>query len=150
MSPMRDTTVKYLSSLHRFSYRVTRGRMGRRFVANDMLLLTTKGRRTSRDHTVPLLYLRDGNNIIVIGSYGGRDYPPDWFANLQAAPRVTVQIEGEKAVAIASPMDEPERTEWWQRFVAAYEGYANYQRRTDRIIPIIRLTPTIGLDYGAT
>ena len=138
---MRDTTAKRLSGLHRVLFRATRGMIGRRLVDNDMLLLTTIGRRTGTRHEIPLLYLMDGDSPVVIASWGGRDRHPEWYLNLVADPTVEVQIEGRRFPAVAETMDEPERTRWWSDAVAAYDGYAIYQSRTDRAIPLVRLTP---------
>ena len=122
------------------AYRATGGRIGKRLVANDMMLLTTTGRRTGARHTVPLLYLRDSDGaLIVIASWGGRDRHPEWYLNLVADPRVVVQIDADRFRADAVPLREPERTEWWQRAVAAYDGYADYQAKTDRVIPVVTL-----------
>jgi len=74
-------------------------------------------------------------------SWGGRDYPPDWYYNLATDPQVEVQVEGSRWRAVATELDEPERSEWWRRAVAAFDGYADYQERTSRVIPIVRLTP---------
>jgi deazaflavin-dependent oxidoreductase (nitroreductase family) len=137
---LRDATAKWLSTLHTGAYRLTGGRVGRRLVSNDMLLLTTEGRSSGRQHTIPLLYLRDGTDIIVIASWGGRDYPPDWYLNLTADPGVVVQIDGTTWSGSAGVMPEPERSVWWERAVAAYDGYEEYQSRTDRVIPIVRIS----------
>ena len=137
---MRDNTAKWLSAVHAAAYRLTGGRIGRRFVNNDMLLLTTTGRSSGRAHTVPLLYLRDEPDVLVIASWGGRDYAPDWYLNLKADPSVTVQIDGNTWPGTTEDLEDPERAEWWDRAVAAYDGYAEYQTRTDRVIPIIRIS----------
>ncbi len=136
---MRDTNVKLLSALHTFLYRATTGRVGRRLVDNDILLLTTTGRRTGRKHTVPLLYLRDGNRLVVIASYGGRPTNPEWYRNLLATPQASVQILGEHREIQATTMTDGERSEWWPKVVAIYSDYAVYQSRTDRLIPLIWL-----------
>jgi len=138
---VRDGTARRLSTLHTAAYRLSGGKIGRRLVNNDMLLVTTRGRHTGRDHTVPLLYLRDGDDVLVVASWGGRDYPPHWYLNMKAEPAVSVQIDGSKWVAIATELGEPERSEWWQRAVVAYDGYREYQSRTERLIPIVRLAP---------
>ena len=138
---MRDATARRLSTLHTLAYRLTGGRVGRRLVNNDMLLVTTTGRRSGRKHTIPLLYLRDGDAVIVIASWGGRDYPPDWYLNVVADPEVSVQMNGAGWDAVAEELDEPERSTWWQHAVTAYDGYAEYQSRTMRVIPILRLSP---------
>ena len=119
---------------------MTRGILGRRLVDNDMLLLTTTGHQTGRLHTVPLLYLMEERNPIVIASWGGRPNHPTWYTNLIADPFVRVQIRADRFAARAEPIPEPDRSEWWDRAVAAYDGYALYQSRTDRVIPIVRLS----------
>ena len=139
---MRDPAVRRWSSFHRRLYRLTRGRVGRRLVDNDMLLLTTRGRVTGRDHTVPLLYLRDGPSFVVIASYGGRPRHPDWYENLVAHPRVGVQVAGARMEMLARTADSQERERWWPRVIAAYDGYRAYQTRTDREIPVVYLDPT--------
>ena len=93
---MRDITAKQLARIHRLAFQTSKGRIGRRLVDNDMLLLTTTGRRSGRSHTVPLLYLSDGIDVMVVASWGGRDYPPDWYLNLLAEPMVSVQVDGSR------------------------------------------------------
>ncbi len=122
-------------------YRTTRGRVGRRLVANDMLLLTTLGRTSGRAHTVPLLYLPDHEAVVVIASWGGRDYHPDWYLNLVAKPAATVTISGVSRPVTARTAEGKERAIWWQRAHEAYPGYLAYQRRTRREIPIVVLEP---------
>lgn len=115
--------------------------MGKRLVDNDMLLLTTVGRRTGGAHTVPLLHLMEGDRLVVIASYGGRDRHPEWYLNLTAQPEVSVETPGGKVDMIARTADADERVEWWPRIVDAYDGYAEYQSRTDRVIPVVFLDP---------
>jgi deazaflavin-dependent oxidoreductase (nitroreductase family) len=120
---------------------MTGGLLGRRLVDNDILLLTTRGRSTGREHTVPLLYLRDGDRLVVIASYGGRDRHPEWHQNLVTEPLVTVQIGGRRRAYRARAATEEERETWWPRIIAAYSDYAVYQGRTDRQIPVVMLEP---------
>ena len=110
-------------------------------VGNDMLLLTTTGRRSARLHEVPLLYLRDGERLVVIASYGGRPNYPDWHLNLVAHPGAEVQIRGRRHAVRARVASPEERSEWWPRIVEAYEGYSQYQSRTDRLLPVVFLEP---------
>lgn len=140
---MRDTTAKRLSRLHFAIFRATRGAAGKRLVNNDMLLLTTMGRHTGRQHTVPLLYLRDGPNFVVFASWGGRDYQPDWYLNLLSYPSGSVQVPGARIAVVARTAAAAERELWWRRAVEAYEGYAEYQARTDREIPVVFLEPRV-------
>ena len=139
---MRDSGVKRWSAFHRVLYEATNGVVGRRLVGNDMLLLTTRGRLTGQPHTVPLLYLRDGDRFLVIASYGGRDRHPEWYLNLLADPSVTARVADRKVVLTARTASSAEREEWWPRVVASYGDYAVYQTRTDREIPIVTLEPT--------
>jgi deazaflavin-dependent oxidoreductase (nitroreductase family) len=134
---VKDSRVRFLSRLHRAVFAATGGRIGRRLVGNDMLLLTTTGRRTAKRHTVPLLYLRDGGRYVVIASFGGRPNHPAWYLNLMADPSVEVQIGGRKHPAIASTASPEERAAWWPRIARAYRGYSEYAKRTDRTIPVV-------------
>lgn len=138
---MRDQTARRLSSLHRVLFRATGGVVGRRLVHNDMLLLTTTGRVTGTSHTVPLLYLVDGSDAIVIASWGGRPEHPEWFLNLEADPRVDVEMHRRRFRATAHVLGEPERSRWWDAAVDAHAGYAGYQAKTSRVIPVVRLSP---------
>jgi F420H(2)-dependent quinone reductase len=138
---VRDSAVKRLSTLHRVLYRITGGVIGRRLVDNDILLLTTRGRGTGRAHTVPLLYLEDGERLVLIASYGGRDRHPEWYLNLVDEPSVTAQTGRNRRSFQARTATEDERERWWPRVVAAYSDYAVYQGRTDREIPVVMLEP---------
>jgi deazaflavin-dependent oxidoreductase (nitroreductase family) len=146
MTRVRDRTAKHLSALHRLLYRSTRGMVGRRLVDNDMCLLSTTGRLSGKIHTVPLLYLRDGDRLVVIASWGGRDHHPDWYVNLRANPLANVQVLGDRWEVEAITADAEERAIWWPRVVDAYDGYATYESRTDREIPVVFLEPR---DTGA-
>lgn len=139
---MRDSTVRRLSRLHRFLFRLSGGVVGRRLVRNDMLLLTTIGRKTGSDHTVPLLYLEEAETMVVVASYGGRPRPPEWYQNLVAEPLVAVHKGRRRLGYLARTADPAERARWWPRVVAAYPGYEEYQARTDREIPIVLLEPS--------
>lgn len=138
---MQDRTAKHLSTLHRVLYRTTRGIVGRRLVDNDICLLTTTGRRTGRQHTVPLLYLRDKDRIVVIASWGGRDQHPEWYLNLLARPTASVQVLGDRWPVRARTADAEQRATWWPRVLEAYDGYAEYESRTEREIPVVFLDP---------
>ena len=136
---MRDSNVKRLSALHGAVYHMTGGRIGRRLVHNDMLLLTTIGRITGTKHRVPLLYLREGEDYVVIASFGGRPQHPDWYLNLVVEPHATAQILNETRPVRGATFAPEERRTWWPRIVNAYSDYDLYQSRTEREIPIVRL-----------
>lgn len=115
--------------------------IGKRFVNNDMLLLSTVGRISGKSHTVPLLYLCDGEEYAVVASWGGRDDHPQWYENLQIEPKATIQIRERRIPVRAATADSERRTLLWPRVLAAYEGYGTYQSRTERQIPVVILTP---------
>ena len=139
---MKDSSVKRWSAIHTALFTLTGGRVGKRLVNNDMLLLTTKGRATGNLHTVPLLYLAEGDRLVVIASYGGRRRHPDWYLNLEVNPTVGVRLPRERRrQMVASTASSEERQAWWPRIVRAYSGYADYQARTDRQIPVVFLDP---------
>jgi deazaflavin-dependent oxidoreductase (nitroreductase family) len=140
---VKDGRVRVLSRLHGGLYRFTSGRLGSRLVDNDMLLLTTKGRRSGRRHTVPLLFLTQGDTRVVVASYGGRDRHPAWYLNLVADPEVEVQVSKRRFVARARTADLEERAVWWPRVVAAYGDYAIYQTRTERLIPVVLIESSV-------
>ena len=88
-----------------------------------------------------MLYLRDGESLVVVASYGGRPNFPDWYLNLVAQPEAYVQVGGRRQPVTARTATSEEREEWWPRIVDAYAGYSQYQSRTDRIIPVVFLDP---------
>ncbi len=139
-STVKDTTARRLSTLHAALFRLTSGKIGKRLVNNDMLLLTTVGTGTGSEHVVPLLYLHDGDDIVIIASWGGRPENPQWYRNLQAEPRVMIQILGEKIPVTARTADTVQRARLWPLVLDAYDGYAEYQSRTERQIPVVMLS----------
>lgn len=134
--------------MHTVLYRATGGILGRRLAGNDMLLLTTLGRRSGHPHTVPLLFLRDSGRLVIIASYGGRDRHPDWYLNLVAAPVVEVRIATRAEPRVARPATAEERETWWPQIVEAYGDYALYQSRTGRVIPVVFLEPLTGFHWS--
>ncbi len=141
---MRDSAVKRWSTFHTVVFRATGGLVGKRLVDNDMLLLTTTGRATGRKHTVPLLFLSAGDRIVLVASYGGRYRHPEWYLNLDADPIVSVRLPMRRRRRMLARTASPvERDEWWPKIVDAYGGYEEYQRRTDREIPVVFVEPPV-------
>ena len=106
-----------------------------------VLLLTTTGRRSGKARTTPLTFFRDGADLVVIASNGGADRPPDWSLNLRQTPRAVVEIGTDALVVTARAASEQERERLWAVVTATYAGYARYQERTRRRIPVVLLTP---------
>jgi|ERR1700730_7685677 len=106
-----------------------------------VLLLTTTGRRSGKARTTPLTFLRDGADLVVIASNGGADRPPDWSLNLQQNPRAVVEIGPDELTVQARTASAEERDRLWVEITAAFSGYARYQKKTARQIPVVILTP---------
>ena len=128
--------------LHTVAYRATGGRIGHRFPGGpSTLLLDHVGAKSGVKRTSPLLYVRDGNNVVVVASKGGYPKHPGWFHNLQAHPDTTIQVGSERRPVHARVAQPDERARLWRKAVASYGGYAGYQERAPREIPLIVLEP---------
>ncbi|MGD0492826.1 MAG: nitroreductase family deazaflavin-dependent oxidoreductase [Steroidobacteraceae bacterium] len=106
------------------------------------LLLTTVGRKSGRELTMPLIFGRSGENYVVIASKGGAPAHPAWYLNLEANPAVRVQVKADKFAARARTAHGPERDALWKKLVAIYAPYELYQTKTDRQIPVVVLERT--------
>jgi F420H(2)-dependent quinone reductase len=122
-------------------YRLSGGRLGGKFSGAPALLLDHIGRKTGRRRTTPLLYMPDGDDLIVVASRGGSDAAPAWWLNLKANPATTVQVGSERRQVVARQATPEEKQRLWPRLVDVYSDYAVYQRRTEREIPVIVLSP---------
>lgn len=130
-----------ITAVHRFVYQQSGGRIGSRLPGQRFLLLTTIGRRTGRPRVMPLLYIRDGDRFVVVGSNAGDDRPPAWWRNLQAQPAAQVQAGREHHLVSAHRAQGAELDALWPRLDASYRYYADYRRRTPREIPVVVLEP---------
>jgi deazaflavin-dependent oxidoreductase (nitroreductase family) len=106
-----------------------------------VLLLTTTGRRSGKARTTPLTFFREGADLVVIASNGGADRPPDWSLNLQQNPHAVVEIGTNELTVTARTASAEERERLWAGITAAYSGYARYQKKTTRQIPVLILVP---------
>ena len=131
-------------------YRGTRGLIGGNLLGIQMLLLTTRGRKTGQRRTLPLAYVEYKEDLIVVASNGGSDKPPAWWLNLQSAARAEVQINGETFEVTWSEAPQEERMEYWRKLQAAIPAYRIYRVRTEREIPILLLRRQSALDHSAT
>jgi len=133
--------VRLFSSVHRTVVKLTGGRLLTGYKGEPMILLTTTGRRTGQARTWPLTGLRVGDGWAVAASNGGHDHHPAWYLNLEADPAATVQ-DGRRTTAVrARVTDGAERDALYERFVAYLDNYAQYQRATERVIPVVLLEP---------
>jgi deazaflavin-dependent oxidoreductase (nitroreductase family) len=134
--------LRRLTGGHATVYRASHGLIGHRVPgAPPMLLLDHMGARSSKLRTTPLVYLRDGENVVLVASKGGHPRHPAWFHNLKANPDTTVQIGSARKAVHARTAKPAERKRLWPKAVRLYSGYADYQRRAEREIPLVILEP---------
>ncbi|MFI7439711.1 nitroreductase family deazaflavin-dependent oxidoreductase [Nonomuraea indica] len=126
---------------HVLRYQQTGGEEGHDWNDTTVLLLTTKGRRSGRPYTTPLIYQRHGDAYVVVASKGGDPDHPDWYKNLQASPEVEVQVRADRFKALAHTAIEEEKPELWALMTRAWPQYDEYQTKTDREIPVVVLQP---------
>jgi deazaflavin-dependent oxidoreductase (nitroreductase family) len=127
---------------HAAIYRATGGRIGHRVPGlPPMLLLDHVGAKSGTERTAALVYIEDGDDLVLVASKGGHPKHPSWFHNLKANPEVTVQVGPERRDVRARVAAPEERERLWPRAVRAYPGYRTYQERTKRQIPLVILEP---------
>ncbi|HEY8338798.1 MAG TPA: nitroreductase family deazaflavin-dependent oxidoreductase [Egibacteraceae bacterium] len=123
-------------------YRETNGAEGHEWQPGVYtLLLTTTGRRSGEPYTTPLIYITDGDDYVVVASKGGAPEHPDWYHNLVANPKVEIQVTDQVMAAIARTATSEERARLWPRLVEVWPDFDEYQKKTDREIPVVLLTP---------
>lgn len=125
---------------HTERYVATDGADGHQWQGVNTLLLTTRGRKTGKARRTPLIYGRDGDDYLVVASAGGQPRHPSWYLNLQADPRVRVQVKAEKFDAVARTATPEEKTRLWPVMAEIWPAYNDYQRKTSREIPVVILS----------
>ena len=133
--------IKFASKANTGLYRRSGGRFGAKLAGAPVCLLTTIGRKSGEPRTMPLLYLRDGDDIVIVASKGGFSSHPQWYLNLLANPDVTIEIGKQKLPMTAVVADSATKAALWPRLVAMYADYDSYQERTERDIPVIVCSP---------
>lgn len=140
---VKDIAARVVTELHRTILRATGGRVGSSGFGMQVLQLTTIGRKSGAPRTIVLTSpVQEGETLVIVASYGGDNRHPAWFLNLRDNPDVEVEMRGRKRAMRARVASPDERIALWPRVTAAYKGYAAYQRRTDREIPVVLLEPS--------
>jgi len=128
-------TAALISDLRANGGQVTSGP----FAGRSVLLLTTTGAQTGQRRLAPVVYTRDGDRYVIVASKGGAPTHPGWYFNLVAHPVVTVEADGDTFGARATPAEGAERDRLYAAHVAVFPGFSEYQLRTTRVIPVVRL-----------
>ena len=132
--------LRRLTGAHTFAYRATGGVVGHRVPGlGPMLLLEHVGAKSGRRRTSPLVYVRDGDDVVLVASKGGYRKHPAWFHNLKANPDTVAQIGSERRPVRARVATAAERPRLWDAALRTYAGYRGYQERTEREIPLVVL-----------
>ena len=121
-------------------FRANGGVVGPPFQGAPLLLLGNTGAKSGAQRTNPLAYTTDGDDLIIIASFAGSDKHPPWYHNLKANPDVTVEVGTETYNAIASEVDEPDRSRLYTQMENEMSAFTGYREKTERVIPVIRLT----------
>lgn len=117
------------------------GELPRGMHRERLVLLTTRGARTGREHTTPMMFHADGNRLLVIASNAGAARHPDWYRNLVADPQVTVEVGESRYEALAVPLVGEDRERAWTTLKQAYPFFADHEKQAGREIPVVALTP---------
>jgi deazaflavin-dependent oxidoreductase (nitroreductase family) len=137
-----DMWMKGMNVVHRGLSAVSGGRLGSAVMGMTAVELHVIGRTSGRRRSVMLTApIYEPERVVLVASKGGDDRHPEWYRNLVANPDVELTVGGTTRTMRAYTADATERDELWPRIVAAYRGYADYQRRTEREIPVVVLVP---------
>jgi deazaflavin-dependent oxidoreductase (nitroreductase family) len=143
--PLVDAGFKMMNATHRAVLFVTGGRFPRTLLGMAPVELRTTGRKSGQRRLTMLTSpVHDDNRVVLVASKGGDDRHPQWYRNLTANPEVEVTIEGTTRTMRARTASPEEKAALWPDIVAAYKGYASYQRRADRDIPVVICEPAPG------
>jgi deazaflavin-dependent oxidoreductase (nitroreductase family) len=141
MTP-KDAFYKMGTGIHRAIFNISKGRIFGKVFGMPLIELVTIGRRSGKARatmlSVPIVY---GDRLVLVASFGGDNRHPAWYLNLRANPEVRVTIAGSIRTMIARIATEEERAELWPQIISVFEGYARYQKRTERPIPVVILEP---------
>ena len=138
----RPPDLDLLGAEHVRRYRETDGAVGHIWNGVPVLLLTTTGRKSGQPRTTPLIYARDGDAYLVVASMGGAPQHPSWYRNLLADPTARIQVRADHVEVTAQTAGEVEKARLWTIVAGQWPNYDAYQSRTDRVIPVVVLSPS--------
>jgi deazaflavin-dependent oxidoreductase (nitroreductase family) len=122
-------------------FRANGGKVGGQFEGAPLLLLHTTGAKSGQERVNPMMYRQDGANLVVFASKAGAPTNPDWYHNLQANPGVSVEVGADTRPMVARTAEAAERERLWEAHKADWPGFADYEKKTDRQIPVVILEP---------
>ena len=134
-------TIKAFNEAVADEFRANDGKVGGQFEGADLLLLTTTGAKSGQPRVSPLAYFRIAGKLLIIGSFAGADVNPAWVHNLRANPSAHIEVGNESSDVNARELPSAERDELFGQITAAAPGFAEYQAKTTRVIPVFELQP---------
>jgi len=138
----KDALYKAITAIHRAVFKASKGRIFGKAFGMPVVELVTNGRKSGKERSTMLAVpIVDADLLVLVASFGGDDRHPAWYLNLRANPVVRATIAGSTRAMIARTATEEERAELWPRITSVFEGYARYQARADRQIPVVILEP---------
>lgn len=121
-------------------FRANHGKVGGPFEGAPLLLLHSIGARTGAERVSPLMYMPNDGTFVIFASKAGADTNPDWYHNLKAHPETTIEVGDETIAVLASEVEGAERDELYRRQADLYSGFADYEKKTSRVIPVVVLS----------
>ena len=139
---VKDNVAKVVTGFHRLVFRTTKGKVLGTAGSMPVVELHTIGRKTGKRRSTMLTSpIQDGDTVVLVASWGGDDRHPTWYLTLQANPEVEITMGGSDRPMTARTATPEERADLWPRITGSYKGYAGYQTKTDREIPVVVLEP---------
>jgi deazaflavin-dependent oxidoreductase (nitroreductase family) len=138
-SSLGNTFMKGFRNLHVFIYHISSGKMGGSILGSPVLLLTVTGRKSGQPHTLPLAYVRHNNEYLISASAAGADKNPIWLGNLEHNPQAKIEVDGKTFNVQATITTGDERTQLYELFKKQGSNFVEYEKKTTRKIPVIRL-----------
>lgn len=139
MVRVNKTMGKIFTSAHRVLYKLSKGKIGAQQGNAKVGVLTTTGRKSGKEREVPLIVQDDGAGWLVIASFSGHDEHPAWYLNLKANPQASLLIKDETHPVVAQELDGGAYKEAWEKMASANPDYNEYQKATERKLPVLRL-----------
>jgi deazaflavin-dependent oxidoreductase (nitroreductase family) len=138
---LSTNAFRFMGKLNKPIYRLSGGRIGGRVGKAPVLLVTTTGRKSGQQRTSPVVYIRDGENVVIINTNAGHERTPAWSLNLKADPRAEVEIGRKKLPVVARIAEGEEREDLWRRHNIQYSGFDIYKENIDRRPEVFVLEP---------
>jgi deazaflavin-dependent oxidoreductase (nitroreductase family) len=131
------SVVRSLAAINVWVYRLSGGHLMNAIDGRPVCLVTLTRRKSRRQATIPLMYTPHGERVLLVASLGGAPQHPSWYHNLKANPRIILQLGRERRAMLAREAEPSERADLWPVVVSSFPSYADYQRKTQRQLPIM-------------